>query len=201
MSTTSAYFSPVEAAAMIGIHRNTLDAHIKRDHIAVRRLGSRIGISAEVISRIEREGLPAIAWPPRPRRRAEEETDVSIKRKLELNPTVDTSAPEQQKPLPSHEANSTTISPRNQEPAGAAVNLASSSLVWRGIDLTNCSEAQWRHVTGLFLLPPSLRARLSYIAGTDPNKPRLLKRATPEELGLLSSAFQQYAAPVSVTTY
>ena len=199
MSPTSAYLSPVEAAAMIGIHRNTLDAHIKRDHIAVRRLGSRIGISAEEIARIVREGLPAIAWPSRPR--VERKSDVSIKRKQEPNPTVDTSAPEQQKPLPSHEANSTTITPRNQEPAAAAAKLASPSLVWQGIDLTNCSEAQWRRVTGLTLLPPSLRARLSYIAGTDPNKPRLLKRATPEELGLLSKAFQQYAVPVSVTTY
>ena len=196
MSPTSTYLSPIEAAAMIGIHRNTLDAHIKRDHIAVRRLGSRIGISAEEISRIVREGLPTIAWPPRPRRRAARKSDVSIKRKLELNPTVDTSAPEQQKPLPSHEANSTPISPRNQEPAAAAAKLASSSLVWRGIDLTNCNEAQWRRVTGLTLLPPSLRARLSYIAGTDPNKPRFLKRATPEELIALTNSFEQYGVRV-----
>ena len=196
MSPTSAYLSPVEAAAMIGIHRNTLDAHIKVGHITVRRLGSRIGISTDEIERIRQEGLPPVKWPARPRRLVEKETDVSIKRKLELNPTVDTSAPEQQKPLPSHEANSTPISPRNQEPAAAAAKLASSSLVWRGIDLANCSEAQWRRVTGLILLPPSLRARLSYIAGTDPNKPRFLKRATPEELIALTNSFEQYGVRV-----
>ena len=197
MTLTTAFLSPKEAAAQIGIHRNTLDAQIKAGNIAVRRLGSRVGISADEIGRVQQEGLPPVKWPARPRKCLVTAIEEAKNNKPE--PDQPAAAPLIKQQSGSREKTEPeVVTLQNHKLYALHDKSAPTSPIWRGIDIAKCSEAQWRRVTGLSLLPPTLRGRLGYIAGTDPAKPKLAKPATPEELIALTDSFEQYGVRVPV---
>ena len=164
------YFNPTDAAAQIGVHRNTLGAHIKAGNILVRRLGRRVEVPAEEINRIQREGLPKIRWPVKSVKN-EDENAMDPADKRHSFEQITRSAHTESKLA----ALSQDLRARTQK----------DKIPFRGINLSACTEKEWRKATGMSFFPPHVRARLSYIAGTDPDKPKLPLPATAEELAAL----------------
>ena len=164
------YFNPTEAAAQIGLHRNTLGAHIKAGNILVRRLGSRVEVSAEEVNRIQREGLPKVRWPVK-LVKYEDKNGMDRADKRHSVEQIAGSAHTE----PKLAASPQTLRDRTHK----------DMIPFRGINLSACTEKEWRKATGMSFFPPHVRARLSYIAGTDPAKPHLPLPATAEELAAL----------------
>ena len=164
------YFKPTEAAAQIGLHRNTLGAHIKAGNILVRRLGRRVEVPAEEINRIQREGLPKIRWPVKSVKSKDENAMDSAQKRHSVEQITRSVQTE-----PKLAASPQTLRDANHK----------DMIPFRGINLSACTEKEWRKATGMSFFPPHVRARLSYIAGTDPDKPKLPLPATAEEFAAL----------------
>lgn len=62
--TTQALFSLAEATKLLGgISIWTLRKHLQRKHLQAVRIGRRVFLSAEALSKVQREGLPSLGQP------------------------------------------------------------------------------------------------------------------------------------------